>query len=66
MIQSTDKSGSFTIWFDNSSEKWLAIKQAGKSGRPRTYSDGLFSCTCGSEQHCYALRALRGFLRHFP
>ena len=34
--------GSLTIWFEDSPEKWLAIKQPDKMGRPRTYSDSYF------------------------
>ena len=37
--------GSLTIWFEDSPEKWLAIKQPDKMGRPRTYSEWMLSKT---------------------
>lgn len=42
--------GSLTIWFEDSPEKWLAIKQADKMSRPRTYSDSYFVCARDSSR----------------
>jgi hypothetical protein len=55
--------GSLTIWFEDSSEKWLATKQVGKMGRPRTYSDEAILCTLVIRSvFRLPLRALSGFL----
>jgi len=55
--------GSLTIWFEDSPEKWLAAKQAGRIGRPRTYSDEAILCALVIRAVFHLpLRALRGFL----
>jgi len=55
--------GSLTIWFEDSPEKWLATKQIGKLGRPRTYSDEAILCALMIRAVFHLpLRALRGFL----
>ena len=55
--------GSLTIWFEDSPEKWLAIKQADKIGCSRTYSDKAILCALVIRAVFHMpLRALRGFL----
>ena len=55
--------GSLTIWFEDSPEKWLATKEAGHKGRPRTYSDEAILCALVIRAVFHLpLRALRGFL----
>jgi len=55
--------GSLTIWFEDSPQKWLATKQAGKMGRPITYSDEAILCALVIRVVFHLpLRALRNFL----
>jgi len=57
--------GNLTIWIDEkASEKWIAPREQGKNGRPRTYSDDaiLIALTLRTVFKL-PLRALEGFLK---
>ena len=56
--------GSFTIWFEESAEKWEEKTRSGKKGRPRTYFDECILCALVIRAvYHLPLRGLQGFLR---
>ena len=63
--QSLVNRGSITFWFDeNAAEKWYAVEQVGKPGRPDTYSDSAIRCGLMIKAvFRTALRALQGFIK---
>ena len=57
--------GSLTIWIDkDASSKWIAPREKGKSGRPKTYSDDAILIALTVRMvYRLPLRALQGFLK---